>query len=48
MIPAMTAHNIHPGDKVILIVEDDLRFGKIIIDKAHQYDLKAIVAIQLY
>ncbi len=32
------------GDKIVLIVEDDLRFGKIIIEKAHQYDLKAIVA----
>ncbi len=33
-----------PNDKVILIVEDDLRFGKIIIDKAHELGLKAIVA----
>jgi CheY-like chemotaxis protein len=33
-----------PNDKVILIVEDDLRFGKIIIDKAHERGLKAIVA----
>ena len=37
--------NIQPDDKVVLIVEDDLRFGKILIDKAHQYRLKAIVAI---
>jgi HAMP domain-containing protein/signal transduction histidine kinase/CheY-like chemotaxis protein len=32
------------GDKIVLIVEDDLRFGKIIIEKAHEYDLKAVVA----
>jgi HAMP domain-containing protein/signal transduction histidine kinase/DNA-binding response OmpR family regulator len=37
-------NNIQPAEKVILIVEDDLRFGKIIIEKAHQYGLKAIVA----
>jgi HAMP domain-containing protein/signal transduction histidine kinase/DNA-binding response OmpR family regulator len=36
--------NILQGDKIVLIVEDDLRFGKIIIEKAHQYDLKAVVA----
>ena len=37
-------NNILQGDKIVLIVEDDLRFGKIIVEKAHQYDLKAIVA----
>jgi HAMP domain-containing protein/signal transduction histidine kinase/DNA-binding response OmpR family regulator len=37
-------NNIQPNDKVVLIVEDDLRFGKIIIEKAHQQGLKAIVA----
>jgi len=36
--------NILPEDKVIMIVEDDLRFGKIVIDKAHEYKLKGIVA----
>jgi HAMP domain-containing protein/signal transduction histidine kinase/CheY-like chemotaxis protein len=36
--------NIIPGDKVVLIVEDDLRFGKIVIERAHQEKLKAIVA----
>ncbi len=35
---------IQPSDKVLLIVEDDLRFGKIIIDKAHGRGMKAIVA----
>ncbi len=37
-------NGVLPSDKVILIVEDDLRFGKIIIDKAHERGLKAIVA----
>ncbi len=36
---------IHPNDKVLLIVEDDLRFGKILIEKAHENGLKAVVAI---
>ena len=38
-------NNIQPNDKVVLIIEDDLRFGKIIIDKAHEVGLKAIVAV---
>ncbi|HMH33284.1 MAG TPA: response regulator, partial [Puia sp.] len=37
-------NNIAPHDKIVLIVEDDFRFGKIIIEKAHEYGLKAIVA----
>jgi HAMP domain-containing protein/signal transduction histidine kinase/DNA-binding response OmpR family regulator len=37
--------NILPTDDVLLIVEDDLRFGKIMIEKAHQNNMKAIVAI---
>ena len=36
--------HIQSNDQVVLIVEDDLRFGKILIDMAHQYDLKAVVA----
>ena len=36
-------NNIQPGDKIVLIVEDDLRFGKIIADHAHEYDLKAVI-----
>jgi HAMP domain-containing protein/signal transduction histidine kinase/CheY-like chemotaxis protein len=35
---------IQPSDKVVLIVEDDLRFSKIIIEKAHEKELKAVVA----
>jgi len=37
--------NILPADKVLLIVEDDLRFAKIMIEMAHQNNMKAIVAI---
>jgi K+-sensing histidine kinase KdpD len=33
--------NIQPTDHVVLIVEDDLRFGKILIEKAHHEGLKA-------
>ena len=36
--------NIQPNDKVVLVVEDDLRFGKIIIEKAHEMGIKAVVA----
>ncbi|RYF99960.1 MAG: response regulator, partial [Chitinophagaceae bacterium] len=36
--------NVEASDKVLLIVEDDLRFGKIITEKAHEHNLKAIVA----
>ncbi|HET7179633.1 MAG TPA: HAMP domain-containing protein, partial [Chryseosolibacter sp.] len=38
-------NTIQPSDKVVLIVEDDLRFSKIIIEKAHEKDLKAVVAV---
>jgi HAMP domain-containing protein/CheY-like chemotaxis protein/nitrogen-specific signal transduction histidine kinase len=37
-------NNITPDDKVVLMVEDDLRFAKIMVDKAHEMNLKAIVA----
>jgi len=36
--------SIQQGDKIVLVVEDDLRFGRIIIEKAHFYDMKAVVA----
>ena len=36
--------HITSNDRVVLVVEDDLRFGKIIIEKAHEHGLKAIVA----
>jgi HAMP domain-containing protein/signal transduction histidine kinase/CheY-like chemotaxis protein len=37
------AHVQH-NDRIVLIVEDDLRFGKILVDKAHERGLKAIIA----
>ena len=37
-------NNIHQIDKVVLIVEDDIRFGKILIERAHEEGLKAVVA----
>ncbi|MBC7849062.1 MAG: response regulator [Chitinophagaceae bacterium] len=37
--------NIQSGDKVVLVVEDDLRFGRIIMEKAHQEGLKVVIAI---
>jgi signal transduction histidine kinase/HAMP domain-containing protein/CheY-like chemotaxis protein len=38
-------HNIVSEDKVLLVIEDDLRFTKILIDKAHDLNLKVVVAI---
>src|SRR5690606_3795599 len=37
-------NNIQPGDPVLLIVEDDLRFSKIILDKTRERELKGVVA----
>jgi CheY-like chemotaxis protein len=36
--------NIMSSDKVILVVEDDMRFAKIMIEKAHEMNLKVVVA----
>ena len=44
----MTGANIQPNDKVVLVVEDDLRFGKIIIEKAHQNGIESGCGHQLY
>jgi hypothetical protein len=35
-------NNILSTDKVVLIVEDDINFGKIMLEKAHEMDLKAV------
>jgi HAMP domain-containing protein/signal transduction histidine kinase/CheY-like chemotaxis protein len=37
-------NNIQPNDQIVLVVEDDLRFGKIMVEKAHEKDLKVVVA----
>ena len=36
--------SISPNDKVLLVIEDDLRFGKIMIERAHEDGLKVVVA----
>jgi signal transduction histidine kinase/DNA-binding response OmpR family regulator/HAMP domain-containing protein len=37
-------NNIVEGDKVVLLIEDDIRFGKIMMDQAHEKNLKVMVA----
>jgi HAMP domain-containing protein/signal transduction histidine kinase/CheY-like chemotaxis protein len=37
-------NNIHEMDKVVLVIEDDIRFAKIMIEKAHELNLKVVVA----
>ena len=37
-------NNILSTDKVVLVVEDDINFGKIMLEKAHEMDLKAVIA----
>jgi signal transduction histidine kinase/DNA-binding response OmpR family regulator len=35
---------INDDDQVVLIIEDDIRFARIIIEKAHEREMKAVVA----
>ena len=37
-------NNIVEGDKVVLLIEDDIRFGKIMMEHAHEKNLKVMVA----
>ena len=37
-------NTIMTGDKVVMVVEDDVRFAKIMIEKAHEVELKVVVA----
>ena len=39
-------NNIQTGDKIVLVIEDDVRFAKIMIGKAHELQLKVVVATQ--
>ena len=37
-------NNINSNDKVVLVIEDDLRFAKIMMEKAHEMDVKIVIA----
>jgi signal transduction histidine kinase/CheY-like chemotaxis protein/HAMP domain-containing protein len=37
-------NNVTPSDKIVLVIEDDIRFAKIMIEKAHELGLKVVVA----
>ncbi len=37
-------YNITPDDKVVLAIEDDIRFGKIVMEKIHEMDMKIVIA----
>src|SRR5690606_18196366 len=39
-------HDIKSGDKVILIVEDDTPFAKILLDYAHQNGYKGVIIVR--
>jgi signal transduction histidine kinase/DNA-binding response OmpR family regulator/HAMP domain-containing protein len=39
-------NHIKPGDPVLLIIEDDVTFARILVDMAHSNDLKAVVALR--
>jgi HAMP domain-containing protein/CheY-like chemotaxis protein/signal transduction histidine kinase len=39
-------NSIHSGDPVVLIVEDDPTFARILVDAAHERNLKAVVALR--
>jgi CheY-like chemotaxis protein len=38
--------NIQPGDKVLLIVENDVNFARVLVDAAHEKGFKGVVALR--
>jgi CheY-like chemotaxis protein len=39
-------HGLQPGDRVLLIIEDDIQFAKILLDMARTRKFKGLVALQ--
>jgi CheY-like chemotaxis protein len=38
--------NLQPGDQVLLVIEDDISFARILLDMAHRQGFKVLIALQ--